>query len=199
MNRPMAAPSNALELKVGTGYTQGFGMLRPSQSVLDAAGAGLGVNADVDYRLRPRWSIGVQGEYQEFENNTNADSAARGFAGNVGFTYHAMPFMVGDPWFRFGTGYRMLWTVPPTAGASNTLIHGFELGKLTLGYDIRASSGVALAPVVGIDLDLWEWQAQNGVNTALSTAQVGTYVFAGLQARFDMGGMARPGETVAHR
>jgi hypothetical protein len=193
VSRRMAAPSNALELKVGTGYTQGFGMLRPAQSILDVAGAGLGVNADIDYRASPHWSVGVQGEYQEFENNTNTNSAARGMAGNLGVTYHGAPFRVGDPWLRFGTGYRLLWSVSPNPGTPTVLTHGFEVGKATFGYDMRASSGVAIAPVVGIDLNIWTWQDVNGLNATLPSAQVGTYVYAGLQGRFDVGGTQQPG------
>jgi hypothetical protein len=199
MSRPLAAPSNALELKVGAGYTQGFGSLTPTQRILDVAGAGLGVDADVDYRVAPRWSLGIQGEYQEFNANQNANAGARGLAGNVGVTYHAMPFVHGDPWLRLGTGYRMLWSVDPVGGVPTTLVHGFELGKATFGYDIRASSGVAIAPVVGADLDLWAWQEQNGVNTALSTARVGMYVFAGMQARFDVGATEEQTSETAQR
>jgi len=187
MTSPLEAPSNAFEVKIGTGYTQGFGLLRPSQSLPDVAGAGLGVNVDADYRANPYWSVGLQGEYQEFANNTSTNNAARGMAGNIGVTGHFAPFIHGDPWIRVGTGYRLLWSVAPTNGEPNTLVHGFEVAKATIGYDLRASSAVAIAPVVGADLDIFGWQEQNGVNSTLSSAQVGFFVFGGLQGRFDMG------------
>jgi hypothetical protein len=187
LGRHMAAPTNAFELKIGTEYTQGFGLLTPSQSIHDVAGAGLGAHLDLDARVDPYWSIGVQGEYQEFNANTNTNSGARGLAGNVGVTWHTMPFVVGDPWIRLGTGYRMLWSVDPTNGGPTQLVHGFELAKATIGYDLRATPGVALAPVIGADIDLFTWQYQGGTGTALSSAQVGMFVFGGLQARFDVG------------
>jgi hypothetical protein len=193
---PLEAPSNALELKVGTGYTQGFGLLTPSQSIPDVAGAGLGVDADIDYRASPGVSVGVQGEYQEFANNTNANQAARGMAGNIGVTGHFAPYQHGDPWVRFGTGYRLLWNVDPNNGSGTTLIHGFEVGKLTLGYDLRPSAEVAIAPVIGADLDIFGWQEQGGVNTTLSSAQVGFFVFGGLQGRFDIG--EKTGQTTMY-
>jgi hypothetical protein len=191
----LAAPTNSFELKVGAAYTQGFGMLTPRQSILDVAGAGIAADLDLDYRADPHVSVGVQGEYQEFANNTTNNTASRGFAGNIGVTFHGNPASRGDPWLRFGTGYRLLWNVDPTntVGGQFTnvgqtqLVHGFEVGKLILGYDIRVDPQVALAPAVGADLNIFAWQLQNGVSTTLSTAQVGMYVFAGLQGRFDIG------------
>jgi hypothetical protein len=185
VQQAVAAPANALELKLGTGYTEGFGRIAPSQSIPDVAGGGLGVDVDVDYRVDPRWSLGIQGEYQEFTNEV--DMAARGLASNVGFTYHALPQLRGDPWLRLGTGYRLLWQVNPP-GAPTRVVHGLELAKATVGYDVRVTEDVALAPAVGADLNLFLWQDQNGLNTALSSAQVGMFVFAGLQGRFDVGG-----------
>ncbi len=67
------------------------------------------------------------------------------------------------------------------------LLHGFELGNLLIGYDFRLSEGVALSPMAGIDLNLFLWDHVDGVTTALSSAQVNTFVFAGLQGRFDAG------------
>jgi hypothetical protein len=192
--RGVPAPSHALELKVGTSYTQGFGMIAPGRSIRDTAGAGIGVDLDADYRANPTWSVGVQGEYQEFANELN--TAARGMAANVGVTFHAMPYSRGDAWLRLGTGYRLLWSVNPP-GEPNALRHGFELAKATIGYDVRVSSDVALSPVVGADLNLFVWEDQNGANRTLASAQVGTFIFAGLQGRFDIGGQSGAATTVA--
>jgi hypothetical protein len=193
LGRVLPAPTNAFELKVGTQYTQGFGMIAPGQSIPNTAGAGIGVSADVDYRSTPYVSVGLQGEYQEF--NAERDTSARGLTGNLGVTYHAMPYSHGDPFVRLGTGYRLLWQVNPP-GAPTTLLHGFQLAKLQVGYDIRVSKEVAIAPQVGADLNLFVWSDQNGVNNQLSTAQVGTFIFAGLQGRFDAGSYTRGGTTI---
>jgi hypothetical protein len=179
------AAADAFELRVGTGYTQGFGMIAPGQSIPNTAGAGIGASIDADYRITPHSSIGVQVEYQEFINELN--TSARGLAANLGITVHGAPFSRGDPWLRLASGYRLLWSVNPP-GLPTTMLNGFELGKVTLGYDLRFSRDVALAPVIGADLNLFVWQDQDGMNTSLSSAQVGMFVFAGLQARFDMGG-----------
>jgi hypothetical protein len=192
----LAAPTNAFELKINTGYTQGWGNIAPNRSVNDVAGAGLGIDLDADYRADPHWSIGLQGEYQEFAANRAA--AARGFAGNIGGTYHVAPMVRGDPWFRLGTGYRGLWEVNPIL-APTTFLHGFELGKLTIGYDLRVSREVALAPQIGADVNLFVWRNVNNINTQLSSAQVGSFIFAGLQGRFDMAGEMVSKTKVANR
>jgi hypothetical protein len=57
----LRAPSDALELKVGVGYTQGFGDLAPARGIDSVAGAGVGVSAEIDYRLSRPWSLGVEG------------------------------------------------------------------------------------------------------------------------------------------
>lgn len=193
----LEAPSNTLELRIGTGYTQGFGPLNSSQSIQSVAGPGVGIDGAVDYRFDPRWSIGLEGEYQEFAPNTSATTAARGVLGNVGFTYHASPFVRGDPFLRIGTGYRLLWDVEPVGGAPTALMHGFELATAAIGYDFRSSPGIAIAPVVGVDLDLWNWQERSGTNIRLPSAQVGTYLFAGVQGRFDVAEMQAQSHTVA--
>jgi outer membrane protein OmpA-like peptidoglycan-associated protein len=190
-------PSDAFELKVGTGYTQGLGNIAPGRTIRDVAGAGIGVSVDADYRLNPLWSLGVEGQYQEFTAERN--SGARGFAGNVGATYHFAPVFRGDPWLRLGTGYRLLWENDPvgaTAGIS-VLRHGFDWLTAKVGYDVRVSEDVALAPVIGADFNTFFWEEpSNGDNHVLSSAQIGTFLYAGLQGRFDIGGK-RGSEGVA--
>jgi hypothetical protein len=195
----LAAPTQALELKVGTGYTQGFGNLAPGVGMPSVAGAGIGGNADLDYRLSPHTSIGIAGQYQEFNSENN--SAARGLAGSLGITVHGTPFLRGDPWLRFGGGYRLLWSVNPveangTTGPT-TLVHGFELADLKLGYDVRLNEGIAVSPMIGADLNLFLWEDANGVNRALSKAAVATFVFAGIQGRFDAGSTSNGGSSMA--
>lgn len=192
---PVPAPSNALELKVGTGYTQGFGNAAPGRGLSDMSGAGVGASADVDYRYNKHWSFGVEGQYQELSAEQN--SSARGLAANLGATYHFDPSFRGDPWVRLGTGYRWLWENNPTATPGATAVrYGLEALALKVGYDVRVSEDVALSPVVGADLNAFLWEDTSSTNNhALTTAQVATFVYAGVQGRFDIGG--RRGEPVA--
>jgi outer membrane protein OmpA-like peptidoglycan-associated protein len=193
LTQPLDAPNQALELRIGSGYTQPFGNIAPGRGFPEVAGAGLGVTGDVDYRLNPHWSLGFEGQFQQLTSEQNA--SARGFAANFGATYHFAPTVRGDPWLRLGAGYRFFWEndvvgVPgvTTQGVSY-LRHGFQVGAGQLGFDIRLSEGTAIAPVVGADLNIFAWQdGSNGFDQRLSSAQVATFIYAGLQGRFDLGG-----------
>jgi len=184
----LPAPSNAFELQLSTGYTQGLGNIAPNRPIIDVAGAGIGFTADVGYRASAHASIGLEGQYQAFTAENS--SSAQGLDLNVGVTLHATPESRGDPWLRLATGYRMLWQANPTGplgfemANTTNMFHGFDIVNARIGYDIRASNGVAFAPMVGANLQSFVWEN----STALSKAQFGTFLYAGLQGRFDAGG-----------
>ena len=196
-NQPLRAPSNAFELQLSTGYTQGLGNIAPNRPIIDVAGAGIGFTADVGYRANPWVSVGLEGQYQAF--NAENSSSAQGLDANIGVTLHAMPESRGDPWLRLATGYRFLWQANPTGpfgfAQTNTtnMFHGFDTINGRIGYDIRASDTVALSPFVGADLQTFVWEN----STSLSPAQLGTFLYAGLQGRFDAGG-STTGTNVAN-
>jgi peptidoglycan-associated lipoprotein len=182
--RPLEAPVNAFEVVVGTGYTQGFGSLQQGVNLQDVITPGLGIDMEVAYRLDPRWSIGIAGQYQEFV--AQRANSARGLTGALAATYHMMPYGQGDPFLTFGTGYRLLWENYPV-GTPSLLTHGFEVAKVVFGVDLRASRDVAIAPMVGAAVDVFLWQSvDNGASTAIANPTGGVYLFAGLQGRFDM-------------
>jgi hypothetical protein len=193
----LPAPSNAFELQLSTGYTQGLGNIAPNRPIIDVAGAGIGFTADVGYRASPHTSVGLEGQYQAFTAENS--SSAQGLDLNIGVTLHAMPESRGDPWLRLATGYRMLWQANPTGplgfATSNTtdMFHGFDIVNARIGYDIRASSGVAFAPIIGANLQTFVWEN----STALTKAQVGTFLYAGLQGRFDAGGTSATSVALA--
>lgn len=179
----VVAPTKALELSVGTGYTQGFGNLQAGVSMQDVITPGIAVDLGVGYRIDPHWAIGLVGQYQEF--TAERAVSARGLVAGIAAAYHISPYTRTDPFVQLGTGYRMLWE---NHDASPTLMsHGFELAKLTLGVDIRVDKDVALAPVIGADLTLPLWQSVGGANSvAINDPRLSTFVFAGLQGRFDI-------------
>ncbi len=182
--KPLLAPTKALELVVGTGYTQGFGSLQQGVDMANVAGAGLGVDFGVGYRIDPHWAVGLTGQYQEF--TAERSSSARGLTPGVAATYHIMPYQRTDPWVQIGTGYRFLWE-NHEVGTPSVMTHGFELAKLTIGVDIRVDKDVALAPVLGADVGLPLWQStDNTKSVAINNPTANMYVFAGLQARFDI-------------
>jgi len=190
--RQMAAPVDAFELKLGTGYTQGFGRIVPGVGIPQVAGAGVGVNLELDHRVTPYWSWGIQGQYQELGREDNA-GGSRGLTGNIGVTGHMSPYSATDPWARIGSGYRLLWLVDPPF-LPTQMLHGFEAADLMLGLDLRPASSVALSPVIGADVNVFVWNH----SVPLSSAQVGTFIFAGLQLRLDAGPKAVEAPAVAN-
>jgi hypothetical protein len=183
------APSKAFELQLSAGYTQGFGNIFPNHAINDVAGGGLGVTASIGYRYSPLVSFEVEGQYQAYSSENFGTSD--GLDVNAGVTLHARPFRRGDPWLRVATGYRWLWlsnAVPgPFVGETvtgNVGFSGWDVINARIGYDVRSSGGVAWAPFVGANLQTFIWAN----STALSTVQWGTFLYAGLQARFDAGG-----------
>jgi hypothetical protein len=185
-------PTDAFELKLSAGYTQGLGRLAPNVSVGDISGAGIGLGLDIDYRIVARLSAGVAVQYQEF--TTGQNEAARGMTLDLGATYHFTPERGGDPWIRLGAGYRLLWDVEHhgTSGPTN-LFHGIDLSVLRVGYDVRASRDLSLAPMIGADLQAFLWENA----TPLRAVAFATFLYAGLQVRFESGPSSAGGLTVA--
>jgi hypothetical protein len=192
MGAALPAPSNAFELKFGAGYTQGFGNIAPDKPIHSVSGAGVGLSVDFDWRLDPWLSAGIETQYQEFATENNAGS--RGLALNVGVTYHLTPMQRSDPWLRIGTGYRFLWDSDPVGqpGVTN-MFHGFDLATVKVGYDFRTASDVAFAPVIGANLQTFIWNNSN----LLASTQWGSFIYAGIQGRFDTG--VRPSSGIARR
>jgi hypothetical protein len=183
------APHQATELNIELGYTQGFGSVGTAQKgkLGDVAGAGVGVGLGVGYRATPHASVGFSGQFQEF-NAGSSKGKARGATMGVEASYHMLPFNYLDPWAAGGVGYRLLWDLPE--GPNNDrLLHGVELAKLKIGLDVRASKDIALGPVVGADLSMFLFNNPEGpAGNAMLTPRVSTFVYGGLQGRFDIGG-----------
>lgn len=187
----LPAPSRTFELKLGTGYTQGFGNIAPGRGIPSAAGAGLGLALDADYRIVPAASVGIETQYQQFATNNN--NGSYGLAVNVGTTYHFTPQRQGDFWARLGAGYRLLWDVDPFGAVGTTdLYHGITVATVKLGYDVRTSSDIAIAPVLGADLQTFIWKDAD----RFGTPQWGSFIYAGVQGRFDMMARSRGGVVV---
>jgi hypothetical protein len=185
-------PTDAFELKLNAGYTQGLGKLAPGTSVGEVSGAGLGLGLDVDYRIFALLSVGVAVQYQEF--TTGQNEAARGMTLDLGATYHFSPERGGDPWVRLGTGYRLLWDVEHRGSNGPTnLFHGIDLAVLRVGYDVRVSQDVSVSPLLGADFQVFLWENA----TPLRGAFFATFLYAGLQVRFESGPSSTGGLTVA--
>jgi len=201
----LTAPRDAIELGVSTGYTQGFGNIGRNRTAHDLAGPGLGIGANLGYRLSPYWSLGLHGMYQELSpTSTLANARARGALAGLDATYHLSPFDRVDVWGSLGAGYRFLWdlngsedsqvdgsgTTVREASNGNIMRHGFELARLELGFDVRVSKSVGIGPLVGADIStmLWRDEGRGAGSEMMSDRGLTTFVYGGLQGRFDIGG-----------
>jgi hypothetical protein len=185
IERGTPAPSNALELTVGGGYAQPFGTMQSGTPFPRLAREGLGVTVGIGARTSPNVSVTLGGEFNELTALRNA--SLRSARLGLDITAHAAPYSRVDPFLTIGAGYRGIWQRNPT-GTPDFFTHGLEIGRVNLGLDFRASKDVALGPVIGADLDMFMWQTVNSATTPLQSPRLSTFVFLGLQGRFDLGG-----------
>lgn len=193
-SRPVNAPRGAFELSVDGGYAQGFGVIQSGRDVGGIAGAGGALGLSLGYRINPRWSVGLAARYAGFgSGKANAEgTTVRGSVASIEGTYHGAPYSRMDPFLTLGAGYRAL-IASPGGDAPSTITHGFQVAKIEVGLDVRPSESVAIAPVIGADLDMFSWQSGGGTETAAITKRgVSTFVFAGVKGRFDLGGKREP-------
>jgi hypothetical protein len=174
-----------LELTIGTGYTQGFGVLQPGVGMPQVANAGIGVNGSVGFRIDHHFGVSFGAEYQELQPE-RAD-ATRAFASALALQYHIVPNARTDPWVEIGSGYRA-FIVAPAGPGNDVLFHGPQLVRARAGLDIRLSPNIAVAPVIGADATMFVIRDDLNV-VAIGDPTISTFVFAGLQGRMDVGGL----------
>jgi outer membrane protein W len=191
------APSNAFEIQVNTGYAQGFGPAVPARGttpgvVLDRAGMGAGLG--LAYRATPNSSVGLAGSYTM--QDTARGAQLRGATASVDATYHASPYQRLDPYLSIGTGYRMAWD-SPNANVAASLTHGFELARAAVGVDVRINKDIAIAPMIGGDVNMFLWRNAPGQSTQrIQNPKINAFLFAGVSGRFDLGGTRQAPYTV---
>lgn len=190
---PIPAARNAFEITVGSGYTQGFGMLKSGVGLPSVATAGLGIDLGLGYRIDPSWAVLWSGEYQELV--AERANAVRGFTTSLAGQYHFRPAQRVDPWVEVGAGYRFLWENP--SFGPTILSHGWQLARVRAGVDLRADEHVAFGPYVGADATMFLFQDGGDVATTISDPRLSTFIFAGVQGRFDVGGSTRASRAAA--
>jgi hypothetical protein len=189
---PLGPLPRTLELTLGLSGAQGFGRVAPDTALRDVAGLGAKLSIGLDVRVSHHLSLGAEAQYVEFATAENR--GARGIAVDPGLTFHGTPGLWHDPWLRLGVGYHLLWDIEHNgATAPTNVFHGFDLLTLKVGYDIRATNDVALAPVAGVDIQAYTWENA----TPTHSFQVATLVFVGIQGRFTLGHQTAGAMTVA--
>lgn len=187
----VAAPSNALEIGIATGYTQGVGPIGGGlQHIEDISRAGGAVELDATYRINPTFAIGAYGSFSKYAAGGQVNDQTDVFGATAGLqaVLHLRPTRSVDPWVSVGCGWRGLWLSPESG--KNTSLQGLELARLQIGVDYRLTEDVAIAPVIGGSLNMFVSQ-DSPMNTSYAeivAKQVNFVGFAGLAGRFDLGG-----------
>ncbi|MGK3986890.1 hypothetical protein WME99_27830 [Sorangium sp. So ce136] len=191
LRSPLRAPGNALEIGVSVGYAQGFGDIGSERRLRDLSGPGAGVGVALGYRAVPGVGLGLTSSYEQYmaRGPEQRGTDLRGMTVGAEASFHLAPFERVDPVISLGSGYRALWTAAP-GRESDRVTHGIELARLQAVLDVRMSDSVALGPSLGGGLNLFLWENTRGSTRAREVPgrRVNTFVFAGLQGRFDVGG-----------
>lgn len=188
-SKDLSAPTHAVELTIGTGYEQGFGKFTTTQpSLTDIGSAGGAVQLGVGYRIIPQLTLGVYGSGASFSRADQVDSSTNLYSASAGVEsdWHFLPSGYQlDPWVSVSSGWRGYWI---NQSAGNTSVQGMEIAKLQVGVDYRIDRAIAISPVVGADLSTFFTQStpQSNGFSSLNNTQVSTFLFAGLQGRFDI-------------
>lgn len=187
----VAAPANALELGVATGYTQGVGPIGGGmQHVEDLSKAGGAVELDAMYRINPTFAVGAYGSFSKYAtgDQISDQTDVLGATAGIQAAAHLRPDRSVDPWVSLGTGWRGLWLSPQSG--KNTSLQGLELARLQVGVDYRVSENVSIAPVISGSLNMFvsEDSPMTTKYTEISDKKANFIGFAGLAGRFDLGG-----------
>jgi hypothetical protein len=187
----VAAPSNALEIGVATGYTQGVGPVGGSeQHVEDLSKGGGAIELDAMYRINPTFAVGAYGSFSKYAtgDHISDQNDILGATAGIQAAAHLRPERSVDPWVSLGAGWRGLW-VSPDSG-KNTSLQGLELARLQVGVDYRVNQDVSIAPVISGSLNMFvsEDSPMTTKYTEISDKKANFIGFAGLAGRFDIGG-----------
>jgi hypothetical protein len=193
----MAAPSQAFEIGVTPFYQFGWGNVTDKRSSLASTGrrlrdygsGGVGAELDLGYRILPEVMVGVFAQATEFDGDsrlstqTNVRSVAAGVQGN----WFLRPYRTANPWLGLASAYRRHWIVPDIGGI--TQHDGWEIARVQVGVDLRASREVSVAPYVAASIDAWfEETLPDQESRALDGPAVSGFLGAGVLGRFDIGG-----------
>ena len=196
----LAPATNAVELTLGTGYAQGFGKIASDQlSLTDVGQAGGAVEAGVGYRIIPQLTLGVYGSGGMFGRTDSVASSTDIYTATAGVKadWHFLPAgQQLDPWVSLGSGWRGYW-VHSDQGTTST--QGWEIAKLEVGLDYRVAQAVAIGPVVGADVSTFFTQStpSSSAFNNISDPKASTFVFAGLQGRFDIPTSSSPAHVAS--
>jgi outer membrane protein W len=185
-----AGLSNAFEVGLGFGYTQGFGNIGNNvRSLTDSGGAGTSAELDLGWRIDPNWLVGVYGTGAWLSTGEAPGNAHNNWSAGAGVQgqYHFLPGQNFDPWVGLGVGWRGYFINRPQG--TDTL-HGLDFARVQVGVDVPVIDGVAISPFVGAATTIFFSQelANQSTFSSIQNRNVGVFINAGLLGRFDLFG-----------
>ena len=189
--RAPVAPARAFELTIGQGYNQGFGDTgNGSVALQDLSRGGPSLQLGFGYRLNPRLFLGVYAEGARYFETSEVgdDTEVYGTAFGAQMNWHFMPFSKIDPWIGVGTGLRAHWV--DRERASTEAYFGVDIVRLRVGADYQLGPSTRVGPMIGATLATFDAHrsATNGDIAEIEDPVISTFVFAGFQGRFEIGG-----------
>jgi len=188
LSERLPAVTNALEIAVGGGYSQGVGDVGKGMgSVDDLTGPGGGAELKVGYRLIPNLAFGAFGSLSGFSTGDQVDGSTDVLGATAGIfaDWHFLPAETIDPWLSLSTCWRGLRLT--RGGVKDTSLQGLEIAKLQAGVDYRITPEVAIAPVIGASMSMYLAQKSPGSEgyDEIDNPELNVYFFGGVQGRFD--------------
>ena len=154
------------------------------------ASPGVTLDLGVGYRVNPKWAVMWSGQYAELTSE-RAD-AARAFTGTLAAQYHFAPTQRVNPWFEFGAGYKF-FEDPAT---QSQLPHPRPPARsLARRHRLPRRRGRLPRRLIGGDATYFLFQDVPGAGTNIPDPTVSTFVYAGLQGRFDISTATPTGAT----
>ena len=203
-NQTLVAPKNALELNIGQGFSQGFGEpASQSESLAELSRGGMSLQLGIGYRLNPHWMIGSYAEGSRYFKKSGAPDGTVAYGAGFGMQvqYHVLPFSQIDPWIGLGGGWRGYWLDVGNAGHES--LYGFDIVRLRIGADYKLGPSTSIGPMLGATMTVFDSvrTLESASNESTKNPEISTFVFAGFQGRFEIGGqrVAPSGRTVASR
>jgi hypothetical protein len=183
------APMRAWELTLGQGYSQGFGRANDGAHLTDYARGGFSPQLGFGYRIDPRLFVGVYAEGTRYSASKKLPdgSTAYGAAFGAQVNWHFMPFSRLDPWIALGSGGRAYW-IDSSHGPAQAL-YGVDIARVRVGVDYRLGPSTRIGPMLGATMTSFVTQDTAGSDPVdIDKPGLSTFVFAGMQGRFDIGG-----------
>lgn len=193
-NAPRRAPppNEGFQLAIGSGYSIPFGNVDDSLSQSNFVSGQVPLLMDIGYKLSPHVYMGAYvglgfGQAGDRLANLCDDSGVDCSSSTlrVGFNlqYHMNPGDRWNPYIGYGIGYEFTsFEASGPGGNAAVSVSGFELARLGVGVDYRASSAIGFGPYADLGLGIYSNISDGGPSMPLASASMHGWLGLGVRA-----------------